>query len=291
MKKADMCGGVTRRIDSKAPKQIKSTDMVLFSADSALQPSVGESLDDCANGRIDYISGYAAKLEGGCFLILDARNRFGREEFAKAFVTADIFPSLVKMTDEAQLAAHNGIHSFTHGLPMNFGGSVRIDYADGEQIAYSANQSPVFGVRFGIGLYELFSDYMGKERVKLPDVRQITAVSLYSESSFDTVSLDLIPDTDGGYVINKRYKFEEPKVFRYSDKVPDTVIESVRSKVAESYMLIWDRFPKDGLQPIKKTLTLVFADGSRFCVENDRALPLLFSSAFQELESILTAKY
>ena len=163
----EMCGGTTSSYDKKAPKRIKSGEMIFFSATSAL--GYGDAAPD---GRepIAYVSAFAAPAAEGTFLYLSTGDSFRRRDGKSetwALVREDVFSSLVALVREHDLAKNNGYHSTTHGLPENFGGDVDIRYASGERISFSNNQTPVLSLRCGEAIADLFGKAMSGERIAL----------------------------------------------------------------------------------------------------------------------------
>ena len=283
-----MCGGTSQHTDNNAPKEILSDHMILFRAETSLQNliSLQPMQEEC---RLDYISAFAAKTDGGSFLLLQTRSLADGDTFAKAYVKADIFPALVALVREAQLAQNNGRSSFTYGLPMNFGGSVNILYESGESIVYANNQSPVFGKDVAARIHTLFTEALQSEPALLPDAERITEVRLVQDNTMSQVRMELRCDGESCH-LTKVYQFEEPEPHVYESTVPLAVMETVRTIIRDNALLLWDQFPPCGFDlPIQKSLTFVFDDGSEITVHDDRMLPLQMSSVFFNIESALKA--
>lgn len=287
MREPVMCGGTTRHYDSNAPKEIKSTDMLFFKAESELPIPFGERSD--LSGTLEFISAFAAKLEGGSFLLLETLELYEKRECSWAFVSEDVFPALVKLVNDEQLAKGNGEHSFTHGLPKNFGGEVKINYADGEVISFSDNQCPILSMEFGVELRSLFSEAMKTAGAPLPCAESITAVKFFDENDFGYTRCTLKPNDEGGYTLNKIYKFEEPKLYEYTKNVSGDVIERIRAAAEKNAVLLWDRLPQVEYKlPCRKALTFVFEDGSEQTISDDRTVPSQLYDAFYAIERELT---
>lgn len=282
-----MCGGTTQSCDENAPKEILSDDMVFFKVSAAL--GLGISLNPDApksvNNWIDYISVYAALLDKGVLLSLNARNRYDRSEYTWGLINENIFAGLVKAVREQNLAARNGTHSFTNGLPENFGGEVLIKYSDGEKISYSNNQSPVISKDFGIWLYEFFRDALNKERAPLPDAKLISEVRFYEKNSSGYVRAELSKKADDTYEIYKVYKFAEPELFEHRASVSADVINNIREIASNNALLIWNSAPRSEYPSfIEKSLTFVLENGEEITVFDNCAVPDGLSNGFFRIE-------
>ncbi len=280
-----MCGGLTQQIDNNAPKTIKSRDLVFFSAESSFRTLASNCAVNEEYAWIDFISVYAVKLDKGSFLFLNARDAYEKSEIGFAYVKTDIFPKLADMIEGAGFAGRNGVYRFINGLPQNFGGEVRAEYASGEKLGFSDNQTPVFSKAFGIELYALFSEAMKAERLPLPDAEKIIGVKFYEKHSSGYSSAQLKGNPDGSYTLTRAYKFEEPELFEHTKEAGTEVIEKIRKTAASCAVLIWDKFPKRELPSIiQKSLTFIMSDGSEITVSDDRNLPLPLSGAFFTIE-------
>ena len=141
--KPPACGGTDATLDTKAPKEIQSNDLVYFDVFSALNPP--QQLWQNREETLGFIAAYAAKTPGGTFVFLKKSNGYrGKDnESSWALLKADLTPDLCELVRECNIAKNNGFHSRTHGLPENFGGDIDIRYGSGERISISNNQSPV----------------------------------------------------------------------------------------------------------------------------------------------------
>ena len=286
MQEPAICGGTTRNVDKDAPKTIKSDKMTLFSVESSLEILAG---DEAQENTLDFISAYAAKLDGGSFILLETRSYYENENLSWAYIAEDVFPELVKMTADEELAKYNGTFSVTHGLPKNFGGEVKIEYESGEKIGFSDNQCPIITRSFALKLYNAFGRMMKAARAPLPDADSIVSVRFYEESKFGFTRAELKKNGDE-YELKTEYKFEEPKVYDSSRIVPEDVIVNIKNRVKESAVLLWNKFPKKSYEPLsRKTLTFVLEDGSKIEITDDRALPAQLSGAFFKIELELTS--
>ena len=283
----EMCGGTSRSRDDSAPKTIKSDKMIFFRASCSFKTVV--SNDPEVNSHwLRYISVYAAAVEGGSILVLSANDGYKRDETSWTYIKGDIFPELVKAVKEADLAAKNGISSFTHGLPENFGGEVLIKYDGGEQISFSDNQSPVFTKDLGIRLYELFTEAMKTEKAPLPDAEKIISLKILDENSTGYTSAELIKNSDETCALKTVYKFETPPVSEYTKTVSSDVLREVIKIVKNNGVLLWDKLPKnDFTLPMVKKYTFVFDDNSEITVSSDAITPPILNGALFKIESAL----
>ena len=127
----NMCGGTDAYIIADAPTEIKSEEMILFDVTSALPRGVSDNKEP-----LGYVSAFAVPSKDGTFLFLETGESFSyydEKKSAWAFVKEDVFPSLVRLVKECDMAKDNGHHSKTHGLPENFGGSITIKYKSEEK--------------------------------------------------------------------------------------------------------------------------------------------------------------
>ena len=121
------CGGTYATQRKSAPTEIESEDMVSFFAECSFRVcSFSDEISE--DERITFISASAEKAAKGTLLVLDKSIGYGSERSRPqcVLIKEDIFPRLVQLVREQQLAKGNGYHSNTAGLPENFGGSVNI---------------------------------------------------------------------------------------------------------------------------------------------------------------------
>ncbi|MBO4763399.1 MAG: hypothetical protein J5485_02055, partial [Candidatus Methanomethylophilaceae archaeon] len=192
------CGGTDSYQDTKAPTTIKSKEMVLFEAASALRCDVPSGKG--GEEAIDFVSAFAAPSSPGTFLFLETGCRHRRDdgpEFSWALIRDDLFPELTDLVASLDLARKNGFHSTTHGLPKNFGGSVSIKYASGEKISFSNNQCPILSFDAGKRIADLFKEAMSRERIPLPDISSLSRIRFYEKRSDGFTEAVLTLDSDG----------------------------------------------------------------------------------------------
>ena len=295
-----MCGGLSENIDANAPKEIKSEDMTLFKIETAMQmigvmisPS-GEIITPkpIKHNWINFISLYAAKTDGGAFMVVQATDGRDRHEFKSGIVSADIFPTLVKLVNENNLAKNNGRHSFSYGLPQNFGGEIQIDYSSGESISISDNRSPMISKDLGSEFYELFTSTISESSVPLPDAETITEIRFDSSRDEAYSHITLTDNGDGTCHYTRECRYEDPTVFNDEKTLSAELIEKFRRIAGNCSMLIWDKLPQSSyIPPEKKSLTFTLSDGKEYVVPNDRLLPNMISHAFFDIELELTSKW
>ena len=285
------CGGTRETIDTRAPKQIASEDMTLFDVTSAL-PWPAELRD--GEEPLQFVSAFAAPAGEGTFLFLEHGSRHGGTlHQAWALVRGDVFPALVRLTRERDLAKENGHHSHTAGLPEDFGGSIRIRYADGEKIGVSDNQSPILSEETGRQIAALFEQAMHGEKLPLPDPAELTQIRFCEEredGGFTRAVLTVHPDGTGTNA--KAQRFDGPKIYEGEKPVDAQTVSDVREGMARSGILAWAGLPDSGFPQLsKKTLTFRFADGEEVVVPEGRLLPDQLSRGFFDIELELATKH
>ena len=286
------CGGTRRSFDADAPREIRSEKMILFSATSVLPEMRDDPSSRLKDREIAYVSAFAAPTEKGSFLVLATRERpFSREkkQFDWALVRADVFPGLVELVREEKLASHNGEHSFTYGLPYDFGGSVSIDYQSGERISFANNQGPIFSRKTGCRIAAFFAEAMHGEPVPLPDRKELTSIRFdetTSSGGFTRATLTVRPD--GSAHIRRSCRYSDPMVYESEKTLSAAEFTALTDAVEEGGMLAWSTLPKrrTALEN-DRVLTFVFADGSEIPVRDDRALPEVLSGYFFQVSFAL----
>ncbi|MBR2366645.1 MAG: hypothetical protein IKA78_05695 [Oscillospiraceae bacterium] len=280
-------GGTDAILDQNAPKEITSTQMMLFDVTSVLP--------EAANG-IGYVSAFAAPADKGTFLFLETGNGFSRyseRRQAWALVREDVFPRLVALTAECNLAEHNGYYSETHGLPENFGGSICIQYTDGEKIRVSDNQSPVISSETGARIAALFAELMDGERVPLPELstlRTIRFEETRDDGGFTRATLTI--SGDGSGKIGKSACYSAPTIYESESELDAAAIAAIKDGVDKSGILAWEGLPDNGYRfSGEKCLTFVFTDGTEIEVPENRLLPDQIQSGFFDIEMELAVKH
>ena len=286
------CGGTYATQDTRAKKEIVSEDMIFFSVTSQL-PWQSLSAENGAPS-LRYVSAFAAPCGDGEFLFLETASDRQKENTKRlACVKAGVFPALVRLVREKDLAKDNGFHSRTHGLPEDFGGSVDIRYASGENISFSDNQSPVIDAETGAEIVRIFSEAMGRTPLKLPDLSHLCGISFEEtreNGGFTKAALTLLPD--GGGIDRKQSRYDEPKVYESEKPVDAFTVAQIKRTVEENRMLAWSGLPSGGFSTAgNKRLTFAFDDGTAVAVQDGRLLPDRLSHAFFEIELELTVKH
>ena len=188
-----VCGGTDHSHDENAPQEIHSTDLLLFKI------RTGNGLPSRYPSEIQ-ANVYAAKTEQGIYLYaLESESRY-----ALLDADCDFLSRLDVLTKEQNLIEDNGRHSFTHGLPEDFGGAVDVRYASGEYISKSCNQSPVITIPADKAVRELFSLAFEKyPRAPLPDASEILAVEHREDSKFSHTLIRLESTQTGARIYDK----------------------------------------------------------------------------------------
>lgn len=176
-----ICGGTDQSRDEKAPSEIHSTDLLLFK----IRTGNGFPSHFYSEAQANV---YAAKTDRGIFVYsMDPEPRYVLLD-----ANCDFLSRLDALAKEQNLIQDNGWHSFTHGLPDDFGGAVDVRYASGEYISKSDNQSPVITIPADKAVRELFSlAFTEYPRISLPDASEIKAVEHREENQFSHTLLRL----------------------------------------------------------------------------------------------------
>ncbi len=127
-------GGTTDTTDPDAPKTVDSSEITSFRCKVSLL-----SFDLPESGRLR-AERYelTAKREGGAVTCTRYRPETGEETFTG---TPDFPERLQEIVSKHDLAAFNGISTFTSGLPDDFGATLHAVYSSGEKIAAADNQN------------------------------------------------------------------------------------------------------------------------------------------------------
>ena len=274
-----ICGGTTRSTDQKAPKEILSKDLVFF--------SVG-STDERFTARYEQgaVSVYAAKTTKGIYAAI-----LGIETRYKFFAPdCNLMARLDALTRQQKLILDNGHHSFTHGLPADFGGAVNIRYASGEYISKSDNQSPVITNAANLAIKKLFEEaFKSYPEAPLPDPASIQAIEYHESGPFAEHFL-------------RMEKTAECAVLRSDDAYDGG--KSKYHKDAQAPLSAFDRIEADALtfrvfgqggltqyhpsnDSDKRFLTYEFADGTRLDVPRIFGIPGKASDIVYETYSYL----
>ena len=289
------CGGTYATQRKSAPTEIESEDMVSFFAECSFRVcSFSDEISE--DERITFISASAEKAAKGTLLVLDKSIGYGSERSRPqcVLIKEDIFPRLVQLVREQQLAKGNGYHSNTAGLPENFGGSVDIRFSSGERIDCSNNQCPIFGIDTAIAIAKVFDTAMQGEKVPLPDVKDIEKI-VYDEErengGFTKATLTLLPDGTGTNAKTSRY--EDEKVYESEKPVDAETILKMKQNITNCLLFAWEGLPKREpvISNVSKKLTFLFKDGSELTVHDNCRLPYSISNGFFNIELEMTTKH
>ena len=286
-----VCGGTDATLDKSAPKVIASREMTLFDVSCSFY---GVVLPDGSREKpLHWFHAFAAPTGEGSFLFLKTSRRYSDEySSAWAYVKEDVFPALVDLVNDVDLAEKNGYHSTTHGLPQNFGGSVNVRYASGEAISFSDNQSPIMSISVANKIADLLEKAMEGEKIVLPDVKDLAEIrftELRSGGGFTKATLTL--NGDGAGVNKKQSRYDDPKVYESEKPVDAATVAAIKSNISENGMLAWAGLPESGyFKTSEKSLTFVFKDGREITVGGAAALPGELGGGFFKIELELTAK-
>ncbi len=286
--KKNVCGGTDATLDTKAPHEIDSNEIVYFSATSAL----GHFMDDNVRDHLYRFSAFAAKSDAGTFLYLCAENGRNREP-ASSIVTVkeNVLPALAALVKECDLAEGNGYHSTTHGLPENFGGKVDILFASGERISFSDNQTPVVSYENALKIVKFMKDAMAGERAEFPDVEKIVSVAFASERDDGYVHATMTVQPDGTGKNEKESRYGE-SVYNSEKALDAETVAAIRQAVKRCGMLSWSGLPESGFRRFEdKSITFTFEDGETVTVTDDRKLPLNIGNGFFTIELELSTKH
>lgn len=286
-----VCGGTDRYVDKNAPHTIQSNQMTGFFAESEIAV-----YGQATHTALSYISATAIPAQEGTFCHLSVCRGYPdqRSDFL-AWIKEDLFPQLVLLTKELNFAAHNGVHSNTHGLPKNFGGSVRIAYASGETIHFSNNQQPVFSLEAGEKIENLFLKAMHGEKMPVPSAETIKTVRFAEERADGGFSRACLTETpEGKFLLKRESKYGDSSVYTSEQEVPRERMEFCREAVRRNILFAFAYLPQNAIAAQlfhgKKTLTLVYSDGREAVIPSDRLLPDALLDVLFEIELDLVSK-
>ena len=288
----NVCGGKYTTLDTKAPKQITCDEMTLFCAESEL----GFGMNDTDMNRLIYVSAFAASADNGTFIFLEKRNYRDYDEPSKyewALIKDNIFPAITELVRECDMAKNNGYHSSTAGLPRNFGGSIYVEFANGEKISYSDNQSPVLKSEDAKKIVKLFSRALSGEKAHLPNVENLKKIDFSEErrdGGYTKATLTINPDGTGTNV--KTSKYNDPTVYNSEKPVDAETIEHIKSIITSKGLLAYAGLPERSFRSLsEKTLTFSFDTGEQITVHDCLRLPNDLGSGVFNIELEMSAKH
>lgn len=267
----DMCGGSVDSHDAGAPKEIVSEDITFF--------QVGSSFVTLAEpAPYTYVSGYAAKVDAGVLAAITCGNgcsNHGNAQYGSSVgvVEPAVMAELQSVVAEYGFVKHNGRSHYVNGLPQDFGGSVRIEYASGEYISYSDNQTPVIDFRAGTRIAEILNAAIQKSRVKIPDAKKIVAVEYFEDrgkGNFTRFRLE-------GTRLTSEQKFDGcDTLFQDEYEVSKDALEAIRKTAASTAALGWAGLPESDSDIYKmwaEQLIFTLKDGSQAVVKGAMRMP------------------
>jgi hypothetical protein len=291
------CGGTDATRDTRAPRTITSDEMIFFSAGSALGRSASASNEDREDAEpLWFVSAFAAPAGGNTFVLLETSRgyaMYGQKDTVWALVRGNIFPLLTEFVRAHDLARDNGYHSRTHGLPEDFGGSVDIRYADGENISFSDNQTPVLSPEEGREMAKLFRKILAGEKSTLPDAEALKTIrfeEVRDSGGFTQAALTI--GADGCGVNEKQACYDGSRVFESAKPVDKETVDAIKKNIVDTGLLAWAELPDNGYQLNEnKKLTFEFVDGSAVEVRSGRQVPDQLRSGFFNIELEMTTKH
>ncbi len=288
-----MCGGTDATQDTRAPKVIESRDLIFFDVSTRLDGYSRRREGD--KEALDYISAFAASAGDGTFLYLakeeDARR--GPVVSSWALIEDNVLPALADLVAECDLAKNNGFHSTTHGLPENFGGSVYVKYASGEKISFSNNQSVMVPYETGKKIVGFFEAAMKKEKVKLPDIEDLTAIRFEeNRKNGGYTKAELTLCGDGTAINKKESRYDSPTVYESEKPVDAETVRKIKKNVADNGVTAWEKLPDSEYRPLAdKKLTFVFRGGEEITVSGGKQVPYELNGGFFNVELEMTTKH
>ena len=292
------CGGTTRNLDQNAPKEIISDDMTLFNIKCRLPRLVLGEERRVSYPRLFEISCFAAKTEKGVFILYDRITEpWSRSDqkvpFETAFIVDDPFPELCGIVKKYKMAEDNGRHSFTHGLPEDFGGRIDIRYSSGEYISISNNQHPPIRREAGEEIAALFEKLPKKAvRAYLPDPGKTVGIRFEENrerggSGYTRVDLTL--DPNGGCTKRSESKYDGPNVYKSEKKTDLSLLDFAKETAKSGLMFAWKYLPDSGFTRLSdKKLIFTLEDGGEITVDDSRLLPDQLRSHFFNIELKMT---
>lgn len=284
------CGGTDAYRDTRAPKEIQSQDMILFDVSCSLKTIVEP--EGTKGECIDYLAAFAMPVASGTLVSLETSRRFESPVFEWALLKESLFPNLTALVREHGLAAQNGFHSNTHGLPENFGGHVLIRFAGGEKISFSDNQSPILSPAVVRAIAAVFRTAMRGERVKLPAVDSIEAIRFAEErrdGEYTRAELTIHPDGTGTNRTSNRY--EDGIQFENEKPVNADTVSAILQTVSTCGMFAWEGLPVEtDFIGRTRSITLVLSDGREITVPDAQSRLPHLGSGFFTIELELTVK-
>ena len=135
-------GGVVQRVNTNAPKTIKSKQIIIFECKFSTLAFLDS--DEEIGNRVYILE---ARLENG-FVNgrYRHRSRFENNVDVKFKAEQSFMECLQRIIEEHNLAKNNGVCYKVKGLPDMYGAKLMVDYASGERIYTSNNQDNFLSV-------------------------------------------------------------------------------------------------------------------------------------------------
>lgn len=286
------CGGTTVTQDRNAPTDIECREVILFDTESALGMPSDEELKD-GKEPLCFVSAFAAPAGGGSFVYYSSGRGFGRrrDKGSWALIRKDIFPELDGFVRKYDIARNNGLTHTTHGLPENFGGSISVDYSDGEKIRFSDNQSPVLERSAGAELDAMFRGFLSCPRIAIPDAEDIVEI-LFEEIRDDGYTKALCRINDDGTATNIKDSKYGDSVYHSEKPVDAETVNAMITNVKDTALLVWRDLPDSKFGwGREKTLAFRWRDGSEISTTDCKAVPDGLSRGFFNIELELATKH
>ena len=291
--KPGMCGGTDATQDTRAPKTVESKDIKLFEVSTRLNGYSRQREGE--KETLGFISAFASPAGDGTFLYLAKQegSRRGAAVSSWALIKENVLPALADLVAECDLAKNNGFHSTTHGLPENFGGSVNIEYGSGEKISFSNNQSVMVPYEAGKKIAAFFEAAMKKEKVKLPDIDDLTVIRF--EENRDNggyTRAELTFCEDGTAVNRKESRYDGPAVYESEKQIDAETVGQIKKNVTENGVFAWEKLPCSKYKyGSDKKMTFVFRGGEEITVSGGKQVPYELRDGFFNVELEMTTKH
>lgn len=268
---APVCGGSSgvKGEFSDAPKTINSKEITYF----AVSCSFATMGSDRA---YTYVSSLAVPAGRGTLVSLtySTQSRFsggGNDYCETRLVTGDVFVELQAIVDRHDFAKKNGESYHVAGLPDNFGGSATIEYASGEKITMSNNQSPIIAPAAGAEIVDLLKGRIENDAVgdlSVGDIVKIVYNEFYEEGHYTTYEL-----TEEKLYSECQFK-KGDEVYTHENYCEAGLMDKARNLVDKSAALYWDGIAeKETWHMSTESLTFVMKDGREIKVNGFMRCP------------------
>ena len=289
-----VCGGTDATLDVNAPRVIPSTDIELFDVSTAMAIPINGIRDGAP--PLHSFCAFACPSELGVFTLLKTTlSGFAADPVQMDFAVLkdDFLPELAALLAAHNVAANNGFHSRTHGLPENFGGHVSVRFKGGDSISISNNQSPVLTYPAGAAIVELFKKALAGERVPFPSPEDLSGIRFLEErgvDGFTAAEMKILPDGSG--INKKQSRYSDPKVYESSKELSAETVSGILKNIADNGLFLWAALPKNksSFERCEKEIAFTFKDGREIVVSGVREAPDPISRGFFNVELELAVK-